>query len=76
MIFDRGGLDLQLIRQWPEKWVSLGVMEWVSFSRKERKVRKGCKLETRNSKLETDQSTGKTFCRRGTMHGEEGAGES
>lgn len=29
-----------------------------------------------NSKLETNQPTAKTFCRRGTLHGEEGAEES
>ena len=68
--------------------MSLGVKEWVSdgvefLAAKSAKVRKGLKpetrnpkLETRNQKPETDQPTGKTFCRRGTMHGEEGAGES
>ena len=78
MIFDRGGFGLQRVRQWPEE---LGSLEWVSdgvgfLAAKNAKVTKAVnpKPETRNQKL--TQPTGITFCRRGTMHGEEGAGES
>ena len=58
------------------KWVSLGVKEFGAA--KNAKFAKAVtpKLETRNSKPEADQPTGETFCRRGAMHGEEGAGES
>ena len=71
MIFDTGG---------SRKIAVTGLESWKVgefFSRKERKVRKGCKLETRNSKLETDQSTGKTFdSSRQKSASEKGTGES
>ena len=59
----------------------MGVKEWVSdgvvfLAAKDAKVTKAVnpKPETRNQKL-TNQQT-KPFYRRGTVHGEEGVGES
>ena len=73
-----GGFGLQRVRQWPEE---LGSLEWVSdgvwfLAAKNAKVTKAVspKPETRNQKLTNQQA--KPFYRRGTMHGEEGAGDS
>ena len=73
MIFDRGGFGLQRVRQWPGK---LGSLEWVSDGVEFLAAKSAKVAKARNPKPETNQPTGKTFCRRGTMHGEEGAGES